>query len=206
MLADIGWWVMGIATAIRKITRPAFQLDPEQYVLGYEDKDSPCTICILKVVCTIVCQDLYDYGKEIQRDINRLGKKWAPDKFQTGLSASSSYSVANVMQVLKTIKGSLAEDMFHNDEMHESIQRAQYHLNRKRIILKNYVNKFGRGISSSTQSGRSSSSASSTQSRKAKGYGTNPRNIKGIPGQPQKLNQHSGKRNPGVHRQGNRVN
>lgn len=184
---------MQIMERIKKITRPPFQLEPEKYVIGYEDKDNPCYICILKGMCTAFCKDIYDYKKEIQKDMNRLGRKWAQVRFKPALSSSVSYSISNVMEVLKSIKGSVAEDMFYDDEMHESIQRAQYHLNRKRIIQRNYVNKYGRdGVSSSTQSGVSSSSVSPqpTQPKKRRTYGTNPAKTNAIPG----LNKGQGSR------------
>lgn len=183
---------MQIMEKIRKITRPPFQLEPEKYVIGYVDEKHPCYNCIIKGMCTVVCQPMWDYGQDMRWYLRSLAENLAPETFKY---SEVSYSTENILNILKTLKGAIAHDIFLDDEMHESIQRAQAHINRKQFIRKNYINKHGETmVSSSTQSGVSSSSISpqsqSTQPKKRRPHGTNPAKTNVVPG----LNKGQGSR------------
>jgi hypothetical protein len=182
---------MQIMEKIRKITRPPFQLEPEKYVIGYEDTDHPCYNCIIKGMCTLMCQPMWQYGQNMRWYLRSVAENLVPENFK---NFHVSYSNENLLNMLKTLKGSVAHDIFLDNEMYESIQRAQAHINRKQLIRKNYRNKHGETItslSSSTQSGVSLSSISqSTQPKKRRTNEPYPAKTNVVPG----LNKGQGSR------------
>lgn len=191
---------MQIMETIRKISRPEFQLDPESYVRGYEDEQHPCYNCIIKGMCTLMCEDTWSYGADIRNDVNNLFKKYMPRTKFTDIN-NITYSTSSIIETLKTLKGKRAQNIHLDDEMYEYIQIAQSHLNRKRVIRKNYINKFGYAESSSAASGRSSSSCTSTKLRR-KNENTNTKRSNVVPGldKGQESGRNNRSRNYQVHR------